>query len=72
MLSEIDDYYMDRSGEWGSVLTSLVIALADPTPRDTAVIGELPRYKALKTRYHEWGDVTEVCHSLALRLGGAT
>jgi hypothetical protein len=63
---------MDRSGEWGSVLTSLVIALADPTPRDTAVIGELPRYKGLETRYHEWGYVTEVCRSLALRLGGAT
>jgi hypothetical protein len=71
VLSNIDDYYSDRSGEWGSVLTSLVIALADPTPRDTAVIDELPRYKGLEERYHDWADVVEVCRSLALRLGGA-
>ena len=71
VLSNIDDYYADRSDESGSVLTSLVIALADPTPRDTAVIDELPRYKGLKPRYHRWDDVVEVCRSLALRLGGA-
>ena len=71
VLSEIDTYYEDRSGEAGSVLTSLVISLADPKPRDSEVINELPRYKGLKVRYHHWEDVVEVCHSLALRLGGA-
>lgn len=71
ILSEIDFYYADRSGEPGSVLTSLVISLADPKPRDTEVIDELPRYKGLKVRYHRWDDVVEVCHLLALRLGGA-
>lgn len=71
ILSEIDDYYLDRSGEPGSVLTSLVIALADPDPRDPDVIGELPRYKRLDERYHRWDDVVEVCQSLALRLGRA-
>ncbi|MFZ0014880.1 MAG: hypothetical protein WAL25_12285 [Acidimicrobiia bacterium] len=71
VLSQIDDYYMDRSGEEGSVLTSLVIALADPKPRDPDVIHELPRYKGLDERYHRWGDVVDLCRSLALRLGGA-
>ncbi|MEX2280101.1 MAG: hypothetical protein WEA76_08435 [Acidimicrobiia bacterium] len=71
ILSEIDAFYVDRSGETGSVLTSLVIALADPMPQDTDVIAELPRYKGLKERYHRWDDVVEVCRSLALRLGGA-
>lgn len=71
ILSEIDAFYVDRSGENGSVLTSLVIALADPMPRDTDVIAELPRYKGLKARYHRWDDVVEICRSLALRLGGA-
>ncbi len=71
VLSEIDSYYLDRSGEDGSVLTSLVIALADPSPRDPDVIDELPRYKGLDERYHRWGDVVEICQSLALRLGGA-
>jgi hypothetical protein len=71
ILSEIDAYYADRSDESGSVLTSLVIALADPMPRDTDVIEELPRYKGLQERYHCWSDVVELCQSLALRLGGA-
>ena len=71
VLSGIDTYYVDRSGESGSVLTSLVISLADPRPRDTEVIDELPRYKGLNVRYHRWDDVVEVCQSLALRLGGA-
>jgi hypothetical protein len=70
-LSRIDAYYIDRSGESGSVLTSLVIALADPKPRDTEVIDELPRYKGLEQRYHRWDDVVKICQTLALRLGGA-
>ncbi len=71
ILSDIDSYYVDRSGERGSVLTSLVISLADPKPRDTEVIDELPRYKGLEERYHRWDDVVEACRTLALRLGGA-
>lgn len=71
VLSGIDAYYEDRSGERGSVVTSLVIALADPAPLDTDVIGELPRYKGLDRRYHRWAAVVEVCQSLALRLSGA-
>jgi hypothetical protein len=71
ILSRIDTYYQDRSREEGSVLTSLVIALADPAPRDVDVIGELPRYKGLTARYQHWGDIVDVCRSLALRLGGA-
>lgn len=71
VLSGIDAYYADRSGEQGSVLTSLVIAFADPKPRDTDVIDELPRYKGLDVRYHRWDDVVEICRTLALRLAGA-
>ncbi len=71
ILSGIDDYYADRSGEQGSVLTSLVIPLAEPQPRDTEVTEELPRYKGLKARYHRWVDVVETCRTLALELSGA-
>ena len=72
VLSNIDAYYVDRSGEAGSVLTSLVAALADPRPRDTDVTRELPRYKGLDARWHEWEDVVAPCRGLALRLAGAT
>lgn len=71
VLKEIDDYYDDRSGEHGSVLTALVASLAEPHPRDTDVIPELPRYKGLAPRWHEWSAVIEYCQDLALRLAGA-
>lgn len=71
VLSGIDDHYADRSGDPGSVLTSLVVALAEPSPRDTDVIGELPRYKGLDPRWHRWADVVGACQALALRLSGA-
>jgi hypothetical protein len=71
ILGRIDDYYVDRSEEEGSVLTALVAALAEPTPRDTDVIDELPRYKGLDPRWHDWGEVVAVCRELALRLSGA-
>lgn len=71
ILADIDHYYADRSGEEGSVLTSLVASLADPRPRDTDVIDELPRYKGLDARWHDWTDVVAACRQLALRLSGA-
>lgn len=72
VLGRIDDYYSDRSEQHGSVLTALVEALAEPAPLDDAVIAELPRYRSLHPRWHEWNAVTDVCHDLALRLAGAS
>jgi hypothetical protein len=71
VLRGIDDYYRDRSDETGSVLTALVAALADPTPRDPDVIGELPRYKGLDEQWHDWSVVVAASQHLALRLAGA-
>lgn len=71
VLSDIDAYYDDRSGVSGSVLTALVLALADPRPRDPDVTAELDRYKGLDQRWHRWQDVVAVCHELSLRLAGA-
>jgi len=70
-LSGIDNYYLDRSGDQGSVLTSLVVALAEPSPRGSDVINELSRYKGLDPRWHGWSDVVEASQALALRLSGA-
>lgn len=71
ILGDIDDYYVDRSSEEGSVLTALVVALAEPRPRDTDVTLELPRYKGLAPRWHRWDDVVGAAQRLALRLSGA-
>lgn len=72
VLRSIDDHYQDRSNEWGSVLTALVAALAEPDQKDTDVIDELPRYEGLNKRYHDGHDVVAVCRRLALDLSGAT
>lgn len=66
VLGGIDDYYDDRSGEHGSVLTALVMRLARPDPRDVAVTRELPRYKALDPRWHDWRVVVRDCEALAM------
>lgn len=68
VLADIDAYYDDRSGEDGSVLTSLVMRLAHPEPRDAAVTRELPRYKGLDPRWHDWRVVVRDCELLALDL----
>lgn len=70
ILSEIDAYYVDRSGASGSVLTALVLHLAEPQPRDEAVTRELDRYKGLAPRWHSWATVVDACGELALRLAG--
>lgn len=71
VLRGIDDYYVDRSGESGSVLTAVVAALAHPSPRDEAVTRELSRYKGLDPRWHDWSTVVEVCQEVALHASGA-
>lgn len=65
VLARIDEYYVDRSGADDSVLTSLVQRLADPAPRDSRVTEQLPAYKGLSARWHDWGAVVAVCHDLA-------
>jgi hypothetical protein len=72
ILAAIDEYYDDRSHTSGSVVTSLALALADPSPRDTTVIAELDRYKNLDERWHDWNEVVRVCRNLALEISGAT
>lgn len=71
ILRHIDDYYADRSGEAGSVLTALVKALADPQPRDEQVTQQLSSYKGLDQRWQDWSTVTAACRQLALQLADA-
>jgi hypothetical protein len=70
-LRDIDAYYADRSEESGSVVTALVGKLADPDPRDRDVIPELPRYKGLDPRWHEWSSVVQACQQLSLEVAQA-
>lgn len=69
VLGRIDEFYADQHGPGGSgVASQLVRQLAEPTPADTAVLAELPRYKGLAPRWHRWSEVVEVCRDLAVRI----
>jgi hypothetical protein len=68
VLGGIDEYYVDRSQEPDSVLTALVQRLSDPNPRDSVVTGQLPAYRRLDPRWHDWACVEDACHELADRL----
>ncbi len=65
VLSSIDDFYVDRSGEDDGVATILVQRLSEPNPRDHRVTQQLHTYKGLAPRWHAWDDVVRVCHDLA-------
>ena len=71
ILRHIDDYYDDRSQQAGSVRTSLALALADPNPVDVDVIAELPRYRGLDPRWHDWAAVVAACRYRALEVAEA-
>lgn len=66
----IDDYYVDRSGAHGSVLTELLMALADPQPADVDVIIELSGYRGLDPKWHAWPSVVAACRHIAAALAG--
>ena len=68
VLSDIDDYYLDRSEEKGSVLTELILALSAPSPRDPEVISQLATYKGLVERWQDWSNVQGICTDLAQEL----
>lgn len=69
VLLDLDAYYEDQhtaaGGDEGGVRSQLVRQLADPRPRDTSVLAELPSSKQLDRRWHDWNDVRARCVDLA-------
>jgi hypothetical protein len=69
VLRHIDVYYSDQRGpESAGVATQLARQLADPRPADARTIKQLGRYKGLDARWANWGNVTEVCRSVAVEM----
>lgn len=68
VLVGIDGYYADRSGEADSVLSELVLRLAEPRPKDTRVTAQLSSYKGVASRWQDWEAVVQACQELADRL----
>ncbi|WP_166844128.1 nucleotidyl transferase AbiEii/AbiGii toxin family protein [Isoptericola sp. BMS4] len=70
ILVGIDDYYADLRHDESPVATQVASQLADPRPKDAAIIPELPRYKGLERRWRRWDDVTDVCGQVARAMVG--
>ncbi len=64
-LARIDTYYSDRSNADDSVLTTLLLRLAEPNPRDVRVTRQLAAYKGLAPQWHTWDSVVAACEALA-------
>ncbi len=65
VLAAIDEYYADQLGEGDGVATQLSRQLAEPRPRDRRTTRELPRYRSLAARWHDWAAVVDVCREIA-------
>ena len=69
VLGHIDAYYSDQRGAGPKgVATQLARQLADPRPADARTTEQLDQYKGLDERWTAWGNVTEVCRSVALEM----
>lgn len=72
ILIDLDRYYDDRDQDEESVASALAARLAKPDPRDTRTLSELPRYKGLAARWHDWAAVVAAsCDLAAAMLDGA-
>lgn len=72
VLAGIDAYYGDVNRRRESVAAQVARQLADPRPRDPAVIRQLASYKRLDPRWHSWQAVTDTLADVAARMAGAT
>lgn len=68
VLSGIDEFYADESKDGRSVASQLVRQLAEPRPKDTRSLAELPRYKGLSQRWQDWSAVVVQVREVAAHM----
>src|ERR1700722_553126 len=68
VLTDMDDYYADINRGSDAVATQLVRQLADPRPRDVDCTQQLPSYKELAPRWHDWSAVEGLLADIAERM----
>lgn len=71
LLAAIDEYYVDDRSSELAVASQLVRQLADPQPRDAAVIDELASYRQLDPRW-TWDAVRAQLADVSLAMVEAT
>lgn len=68
VLAGIDEYYTDPHQDGEPVRSQVTRQLGNPRPKDTRTISELPRYKGLALRWHDWNDVVGTVQAVAAHL----
>ncbi|MFZ5476883.1 MAG: hypothetical protein ACOZNI_08930 [Myxococcota bacterium] len=68
VLVGLDEWYADQIGPGGErVATQLAKQLAEPRPYDLSEV-DLPRYRRLNARWHDWLAVADACRTLAVAM----
>lgn len=65
-LRGMDDFY--DAGEPETVTVRLAEALISPSVSDPRVLDDLPRYRNLDRRWHDWSTVEALCRKVGARL----
>ena len=68
VLSRMDAYYRDRRDSPDGVASQVARQLAEPRPADRRTTRELPHYKRLDPRWHDWNAVADVCAAVAQKM----
>jgi len=68
VVSDMDAFYEDQRGAGGRrVATQVAKQLAEPRPGDLTEV-DLPSYRDLERRWHDWGAVAHVCKRVSVRV----
>ncbi len=65
VIAGIDQYYADQHHGGDGVATQCIRQLSNPQPADTHTTRELPHYKGLSKRWHEWQETVTICKEVA-------
>lgn len=68
VLAGIDHYYTDPKQPGEPVRSQVTRQLGNPRPKDTRTIAELPNYKGLVPRWHDWSAVVGAVQSVAAHM----
>lgn len=67
VLNDLDIYYGDERRD-DAVASQVARQLTTPTPADSRVLRQLPRYKNLRPRWQNWANVVTQCRKVALAM----
>lgn len=68
VLSHIDEFYADQNRDGSAVASQVIRQLGLPRPKDSRTTNQLPTYKGLEPRWHEWTNVVAACQTISVEM----